>query len=185
QVGEQGAGDLGVAVDQVEELLAGELDRGDVRLGQDARRAGRAVEEAHLAAEVARAEVRAHGRPGRARLALEDDVEGLGGEALTDDVLAGGHVSAARICDSPTVASVDTCHFYHKRRRLSRLRMVSVAAARSRPEQVPLRAMVTAEEIAGITVFAELSEADRERISRAAADITLAAGEYAAYEGGE
>jgi thioredoxin reductase (NADPH) len=45
--------------------------------------------------------------------------------------------------------------------------------------------MVTAEEIAGITVFAELSEADRERISRAAADITLAAGEYAAYEGAE
>jgi thioredoxin reductase (NADPH) len=45
--------------------------------------------------------------------------------------------------------------------------------------------MVTAEEIAGITIFAELSEADRERISRAAADITLAAGEYAAYEGGE
>jgi len=63
--------------------------------------------------------------------------------------------------------------------------MVSLAAARSRPEQVPLRAMVTAEEIAGIAVFAELSEADRERISRAAADITLAAGEYAAYEGGE
>jgi thioredoxin reductase (NADPH) len=45
--------------------------------------------------------------------------------------------------------------------------------------------MVTAEEIAGIVVFAGLSEADRERLSRAAADITLAAGEYAAYEGGE
>ena len=60
-----------------------------------------------------------------------------------------------------------------------------MAAARNRPEKVPLAAMVTAEEIAGITVFAELSESDRERISRAAADITLAAGEYAAYEGGE
>ncbi len=45
--------------------------------------------------------------------------------------------------------------------------------------------MVTAEEIAGIVVFAGLSEADRERLSRAAADISLAAGEYAAYEGGE
>ncbi len=44
---------------------------------------------------------------------------------------------------------------------------------------------MTTEEIAGITVFAGLSEADRERLSRAAADITLAAGEYAAYEGGE
>src|SRR6185437_11394831 len=45
--------------------------------------------------------------------------------------------------------------------------------------------MVTAEEIAGIVVFEGLSEADRERLSRAAADISLAAGEYAAYEGGE
>ena len=60
-----------------------------------------------------------------------------------------------------------------------------MAAARSRREKVPLTAMVTAEEIAGIAVFAELSEADRERISRAAADITLAACEYAAYDGGE
>ena len=45
--------------------------------------------------------------------------------------------------------------------------------------------MVTAEEIGSIAVFAGLSDADRERLSRAAADITLAPGEYAAHEGGE
>ena len=45
--------------------------------------------------------------------------------------------------------------------------------------------MVTADEIGSIAIFARLSEADRERLARAAADITLAAGEYAAHEGGE
>jgi thioredoxin reductase (NADPH) len=43
--------------------------------------------------------------------------------------------------------------------------------------------MVTAEEITGISIFAELSPADRERLARAAADIALAAGEYAASPG--
>ncbi|HET7515732.1 MAG TPA: FAD-dependent oxidoreductase [Gaiella sp.] len=43
--------------------------------------------------------------------------------------------------------------------------------------------MVTAEEITGISIFAELSPADRERLARAAADITLAPGEYAASPG--
>jgi thioredoxin reductase (NADPH) len=45
--------------------------------------------------------------------------------------------------------------------------------------------MVTAEEIGGIAVFAALGEEDRERLARAAADISLLPGEYAAYEGGE
>ena len=45
--------------------------------------------------------------------------------------------------------------------------------------------MVTPEEIGSIAVFAGLSDADRERLSRAAADIALAPGEYAAHEGGE
>ena len=45
--------------------------------------------------------------------------------------------------------------------------------------------MVTADEIGSITIFAGLPEADRERLARAAADITLAAGEYAAHEGAE
>jgi thioredoxin reductase (NADPH) len=45
--------------------------------------------------------------------------------------------------------------------------------------------MVTAEEIGRIPIFAALSAADRERLSRVAADISLVAGEYAAYEGGE
>jgi thioredoxin reductase (NADPH) len=45
--------------------------------------------------------------------------------------------------------------------------------------------MVMPEEIGSIAVFAGLSDADRERLSRAAADITLAPGEYAAHEGGE
>ena len=45
--------------------------------------------------------------------------------------------------------------------------------------------MVTADEIGSIAIFAGLSEADRERLARATADITLAPGEYAAHEGGE
>ena len=43
--------------------------------------------------------------------------------------------------------------------------------------------MVTAEEIAGIEVFAMLSRDEQERLARAAADVTLVAGEYAANEG--
>ena len=45
--------------------------------------------------------------------------------------------------------------------------------------------MVTPEEILGITAFAALGQKDRERLSRAAADISLVPGEYAAHEGGE
>jgi len=45
--------------------------------------------------------------------------------------------------------------------------------------------LVTPDEIAAIELFAGLGEADRERLSRAAADLTLTAGEYAAHEGGE
>jgi thioredoxin reductase (NADPH) len=45
--------------------------------------------------------------------------------------------------------------------------------------------MVTAEEIAGVTIFAALGPAERERLSRAAADISLSPGEYAVHEGGE
>jgi thioredoxin reductase (NADPH) len=45
--------------------------------------------------------------------------------------------------------------------------------------------MVTPDEIAQVTVLAELEPPDRERISRAAADITLVPGEYAVHEGGE
>ena len=45
--------------------------------------------------------------------------------------------------------------------------------------------MVTADEIAGIPLFGDLGPADRERLARAAADITLLPGEYAAQEGDE
>ena len=45
--------------------------------------------------------------------------------------------------------------------------------------------MVTAEEIAAITVFEALELADRERLARVAADLTLRPGEYAVHEGGE
>src|SRR5262249_35332003 len=45
--------------------------------------------------------------------------------------------------------------------------------------------MVTADEIAGVTIFAALGAAERERLSRAAADISLSPGEYAVHEGGE
>ena len=43
--------------------------------------------------------------------------------------------------------------------------------------------MVTAEEIAALPAFASLGEDEREAVSRVAADVTLAAGEYAAHEG--
>jgi thioredoxin reductase (NADPH) len=45
--------------------------------------------------------------------------------------------------------------------------------------------MVTADEIAGVGIFAALGAAERERLSRAAADISLLPGEYAVHEGGE
>src|SRR5215472_17716586 len=45
--------------------------------------------------------------------------------------------------------------------------------------------MVTSEEIAGIEVFAMLSPDEQERLARAAADVTLVAGEFAATEGAE
>ena len=45
--------------------------------------------------------------------------------------------------------------------------------------------MVTPEEIAAVPLFASLDAAQRERLSRVAADVSLAAGEYAAAEGSE
>jgi thioredoxin reductase (NADPH) len=45
--------------------------------------------------------------------------------------------------------------------------------------------VVTADEIGAVAVFAALGSAERERLSRAAADISLVPGEYAAHEGDE
>ena len=45
--------------------------------------------------------------------------------------------------------------------------------------------MLTADEVARVAVFASLHEDDRERLARAAADITLLPGEFAAQEGDE
>ena len=45
--------------------------------------------------------------------------------------------------------------------------------------------MVTPEELAAVELFSELDDAQRERLSRASADVSLAAGEYAANEGDE
>jgi thioredoxin reductase (NADPH) len=45
--------------------------------------------------------------------------------------------------------------------------------------------VVTPEEIGGIALFAGLDQGQRERLSRASADVSLAAGEYAANEGDE
>jgi thioredoxin reductase (NADPH) len=45
--------------------------------------------------------------------------------------------------------------------------------------------MLTADDIAGVPVFAALDVRQRERLSQAAADITLTSGEYAAHEGDE
>jgi thioredoxin reductase (NADPH) len=46
-------------------------------------------------------------------------------------------------------------------------------------------AMVTAEEIGGVGVFAALEASERDRLAGVAADISLAPGEYAAHEGDE
>src|SRR5436190_1465019 len=45
--------------------------------------------------------------------------------------------------------------------------------------------MVTADDILGIKIFAGLDESDREKLARAAADVTFAPGEYVAREGDE
>ena len=45
--------------------------------------------------------------------------------------------------------------------------------------------MVTTDEIGRISAFAALGPAERERLSRAVADISLVPGEYAVHEGGE
>ena len=45
--------------------------------------------------------------------------------------------------------------------------------------------MVTADEIGQVAVFADLEVADRERLARVVADITLVPGEYAVHEGDE
>ncbi len=45
--------------------------------------------------------------------------------------------------------------------------------------------MFTPDEIAAVELFASLAPAERERLARVAADVTLLAGEYAAHEGGE
>src|SRR5215210_8758664 len=45
--------------------------------------------------------------------------------------------------------------------------------------------MVTPDEIGAVAIFAALGPGERERVSRAAADITLMPGEYAAHEGSE
>ncbi len=45
--------------------------------------------------------------------------------------------------------------------------------------------MITPEEIGGIAIFSSLDPADKEQLSRAAADVSLVAGEFAAQEGDE
>jgi thioredoxin reductase (NADPH) len=45
--------------------------------------------------------------------------------------------------------------------------------------------MVTSEEVASVGIFSQLGLEDRERLARAAADVTLLSGEYAAQEGDE
>jgi thioredoxin reductase (NADPH) len=45
--------------------------------------------------------------------------------------------------------------------------------------------VVTPEELAAVELFSELDDAQRERLSRASADVSLAAGDYAANEGDE
>ncbi len=45
--------------------------------------------------------------------------------------------------------------------------------------------MVTADEVASIAIFSGLDASEHERLARAAADITLAVGEYAAHQGSE
>lgn len=45
--------------------------------------------------------------------------------------------------------------------------------------------MITLEEIGEVAAFSSLGTAEREQLSRAAADLSLLAGEYAALEGDE
>jgi thioredoxin reductase (NADPH) len=45
--------------------------------------------------------------------------------------------------------------------------------------------MVTADDVARVAIFADLAEADRERLAHAAADVRLAPSEYAAHEGSD
>ena len=45
--------------------------------------------------------------------------------------------------------------------------------------------MITAEEVGAVTIFAGLGADERDRLARAAADISLVPGEYAAHEGAE
>jgi thioredoxin reductase (NADPH) len=52
-------------------------------------------------------------------------------------------------------------------------------------DAVAVQAMVTAEDIGRVSIFAGLDPADRERLCRAAADLTLTRGEYAVQEGDE
>ena len=63
-------------------------------------------------------------------------------------------------------------------------RAAETAGLRRREERRELE-IVTAEEIGRITIFSGLGEATRERLARAAADITLLPGEYAVQEGDE
>jgi thioredoxin reductase (NADPH) len=49
----------------------------------------------------------------------------------------------------------------------------------------PVPIMVTSDEIAGVTIFASLGSAERERLSRVAADIRLVPGEFAVHAGDE
>jgi thioredoxin reductase (NADPH) len=63
--------------------------------------------------------------------------------------------------------------------------MGAVASLRGQQACAAVSPMVTAEEVAAVAVFAHLPLADRERLARAAADVTLLPGEFAVQEGDE
>src|SRR6185437_13320438 len=59
--------------------------------------------------------------------------------------------------------------------------------SRGRASEAPVRStvshVVTADEIGQVAIFAGLNPADRERLARVAADLSLTPGDYAAHEG--
>ncbi len=63
--------------------------------------------------------------------------------------------------------------------------MLPLGSGRDPLPLFPVEILVTPEEIAAVSIFAELGQLDRERLSRAAADIRLVPGEYAVHQGDE
>jgi thioredoxin reductase (NADPH) len=63
--------------------------------------------------------------------------------------------------------------------------VIDPSTGAGRPKPASVRIVVTTDEIGEVGLFAALGPAQRERLARVAADVSLVAGEYAAHEGDE